>query len=461
MSNDGNRTVFQPSPLQPPGGFTPLPPPSGGFGGPPSYQPPPPPPPPSSGGMGASPYRAPIGDDDVPQPATPRARRNVLIAEAAPILALAASIRSGRARQPLQQFHTEASRAVAAFDRTIGEAYPAEVRQRATYALCATIDDIAQNLPGIGAEGSEWARRSLVVQMFRENIGGDRFWQIAEEMLARPSGNGDMIELLHACLGAGFEGRFRQMPDRTSRLQEIMARLYGALDGVRSLSDRELVAHWRGVDAPRGKVGAFSQAALAAAVAAVLLLLLFIALRVLLMQSGRPAWDALATISPSEPLRLSRGGAGLPPSESGQAQRLETFLAPEIAQHLVAVDRDAATVRVRTTVGQLFRSGSDQLESGRAALFQRIGEAVDKEPGPVRVEGHADSDRPTGLTFPDNTALSAARAQAVAALLKATMADPARVTARGLGDSQPIASNATADGKSLNRRVEVILARHD
>ena len=403
----------------------------------------------------------PASDDDMPQPALASVRRNPLIAEAAPILALAASIRAGRARQPVEQFHAEASRAVAAFDLKIAQFYPPEVRQRATYALCSTIDDIAQNLPGIGAEGSEWARRSLVVQMFRENIGGDRFWQIVEEMLARPSGNGDVIELFHACLAAGFEGRFRIMPDGRNRLADIMGRLYGALEGVRSLSDRELVASWRGIDAPRAKVGAFSQAGFAAAVAALLLMLLFIGYNVLLRQSAQPAWDALAAISPSEPLRLSRGAAALPPVDSGQAQRLETFLAPEIAQHLVTVDRDSSTVRVRTTVGQLFRSGSDQLESNRAALFQRIGQAIDKEPGPVRVEGHADSDQPKGLTFPDNNALSAARAETVSGILKAILADPARVSAKGFGDSQPIASNASPEGKSLNRRVEIVLARHD
>ena len=467
MSNDGNRTIFQPSPLKaqgsdssvpPAGGFGGLPP--GGFGEPPAFGAPPPPAFASGGGFGA-PRRLPADDDDVPQPALARFVRNPLIAEAAPILALAASIRSGRARQPLEQFHAEASRAVAAFDLKVAQSCPLDVRQRATYALCSTIDDIAQNLPGIGAEGSEWARRSLVVQIFRENIGGDRFWQMVEEMLARPNGNGDLIELFHACLAAGFEGRFRIMPDGRNRLADIMARLYAALEGVRSLSDRELVTSWRGVEAPRAKVGAFSKAGFATAVAALLLMLLFIAYSVLLRQSGQPAWDALAAISPSEPLRLSRGGASLPRADSGQAQRLEMFLAPEISQHLVAVDRDNATVRVRTTVGQLFRSGSDQLESGRAALFQRIGQAVDKEPGPVRIEGHADSDQPHGLTFPDNNALSTARAEAVADIMKAILADPARVSAKGFGDSQPIASNATAEGKALNRRVEIVLARHD
>ena len=384
-----------------------------------------------------------------------------MVAHAAPILALAAALRSGRVREPLAHFHAQASAAVAAFDRAIADVYPADVRQRATYALCSTIDDIAQNLPGIGAERSEWARRSLVVQMFREAIGGDRFWTNVEDLLARPAGQDALIELVHACLAAGFEGRFRVTPDGPQRLTEIMARLYGALDIARTVSDRELVTQWRGADVPAARVGGWSRVMLAGAVATGLLLLLFIGLRLLLIQSGQPAWAALAAIEPAEPLRLSRGGATLPTPPSRQAVRLETFLAPEIAAHLVAVDRDTATVRVRTTVGELFRSGSDSLEPGRDALFRRIGAAIDTEPGPVRVEGHADSDQPRGLTFPDHNALSAARAKMVTGVIAATLTDPSRLTAEGFGDSQPIASNDTAEGKALNRRVEIVLERHD
>lgn len=461
MSDGGNRTVFQPSPLggggaggggTSPFGVPAAPPTPPGHGAPPPPPPAYPPPPPAA---------RPASDDDIPQPPNPPVRRNPMMAEAAPILALASAMRSGRAREPLSQFHAQASRAVAAFDAAVAANYPPEVRQRATYALASTIDDIAQNLPGIGAERTEWARRSLVVLMFRETIGGDRFWQITEEMLNRPAGNDDLIELFHACLAAGFEGRFRVMPDGRQRLGEIMARLYGAMERARSVSERELVPHWRGSPVPLARVGASSHLLLAGAAALALLLLAYIGFRVLLNQSATPAWDALAAITPAEPLRLSRGGTGLPAAPSGQAARLEAFLAPEIAQKLVTVDRDSSTVRVRTTVGQLFRSGSDELEPGRAALFRRIGAAVDKELGPVRVEGHADSDRPSGVTFPDNNALSAARAETVAAIIRGELADGGRVGAEGMGDSVPIASNADAAGKALNRRVEIVLERRD
>ena len=451
----GNRTVFRPSPLS---GLKPTQQQGGAATVPPSF------PPPSSAfdsPAAAPPAPQPIlNDDDIPLPATPRDIRSLLVSEAGPVLALAASVRSGRARIAMPDFHRQASASISAFERAIASVYPQETQQRAKYALCATIDDIAQNLPEIGHDGAEWARRSLVVQFFRENIGGDRFWQLVEEMLANPSQNGEMIELFHACLAAGFEGRFRVMPDGKGRLREIMNRLYGALEHPRSLSMLELSPQWKGTLAPLKKVGLLSQIALAAAIAAVLLLLIYALLRVMLMWSGQDSLTAVRQLTPEASLRLSRVGA--PPPEvvdSTQIGRLKAFLEPEIRQKLVAVEEDASTVRVRTTVGVLFQSGSDQLESGREALFERIGRAVEAEKGAVTVEGHADSDRFSSLSFPDNTALSKARAKTVADIIGNVLSNPGRITAQGFGDSQPIASNKTDDGKSRNRRVEIVVPR--
>ena len=162
---------------------------------------------------------------------------------------------------------------------------------------------------------------------------------------------------------------------------------------------------------------------------------------------------------PGDPLSMSRPAAPPPATASAQSSRLKQFLAPEISQGLVTVEEDAQTVRVRTTVGQLFKSGSDQLEAGREALFQRIGKAIEDEKGSVLVEGHADSDKVSSLQFPDNMALSQARAETVAAIIRTQLSDASRVTNKGMGDTVPIASNDTAEGKSKNRRVEVIVPR--
>jgi type VI secretion system protein ImpK len=471
-TNDGSgggKTVFRPSPLQglrqggaqpqqqtpeaPP--YPPQQPSSGAYGAPPPLSHP------GQGpqGQGLAPSR--LAEDDVPLPATPRKVRNIVLAEAEPVLALVASVRSGRVRLPMPDFHRQATQGIARFEQAIATHYSEEKKQRAIYAVCATADDVAQNLPSIGTDGAEWARRSMVVQTFHENIGGDRFWQLVDDMLRTPSDNADLIELYHACLAAGFEGRFRVMPDGRRRLHEIMARLQGALPHARLLSGTELSPHWRGEKAPVGRLNFWGIVGFAAAVAVALLLLVFIVLRLMLMSSGETPSERLAAIRPGDPLTLSRPAVAMAAPISAQTSRLEAFLAPEIRAHFVTVESDAQTVRVRTTVGQLFRSGSDQLEAGREPLFHRIGRAIEAEKGSVMIEGHADSDKVASLQFPDNMALSQARAETVGKLIESDLSDPGRVSTKGFGDTVPIASNANAAGKSQNRRVEIVVPRRD
>jgi type VI secretion system protein ImpK len=77
----------------------------------------------------------------------------------------------------------------------------------------------------------------------------------------------------------------------------------------------------------------------------------------------------------------------------------------------------------------------------------------------VRIEGYTDSDRVNSAAFPDNTALSQARSDMVAQMVRRYLSDANRVSAQGYGDANPIASNETADGKSQNRRVEIVIER--
>ena len=71
----------------------------------------------------------------------------------------------------------------------------------------------------------------------------------------------------------------------------------------------------------------------------------------------------------------------------------------------------------------------------------------------VSVEGHTDSDGSAAL----NDALSKARAQAIADALRARGVQADRLSTVGYSFNRPVASNATEDGKRLNRRVELIV----
>jgi type VI secretion system protein ImpK len=89
----------------------------------------------------------------------------------------------------------------------------------------------------------------------------------------------------------------------------------------------------------------------------------------------------------------------------------------------------------------------------------RVAEALKDEDGRIIVVGHSDSVPLTPGRFRDNAHLSLARAEAVARMFGETIGDPSRITAEGRGDTEPIATNETAEGRAQNRRIEILLVK--
>jgi outer membrane protein OmpA-like peptidoglycan-associated protein len=102
----------------------------------------------------------------------------------------------------------------------------------------------------------------------------------------------------------------------------------------------------------------------------------------------------------------------------------------------------------------LFEFGRAELRPEARSHLARIAALLRDYPErDLLVEGHTDdvgSD-----TF--NVGLSERRAASVLGFLAAAGISPRRMAARGLGESQPLATNATDEGRSLNRRVELVV----
>lgn len=105
-----------------------------------------------------------------------------------------------------------------------------------------------------------------------------------------------------------------------------------------------------------------------------------------------------------------------------------------------------------------FPSGDAELQpSGRAVLTKLAGE-LRGLPYDIRVEGNTDSLQPDGGPYPSNWELSTARALAVTHfLIDSAHLAPTRLSAVGLAEFHPVASNETRDGRSRNRRVDLVL----
>jgi type VI secretion system protein ImpK len=220
-----------------------------------------------------------MSDEGFPVPATPRENRAPLATEAGPLLALTASIRSGRARIGMADFHREAKEALIAYDRAITPLYPEETRRIATTLLSATVDDIASNLPSLDG-AAPWTGPALMGE-FSGGRDEDAVWSALEAALKEPDDNSDIIELAHACIAAGWQGKFRTEGNGRAQLGEWTTRLYSGLDHIKALSQRFVSPQWVGYDAPLGKVGLSSVIALAAAGALVLVLAVYALLRVM------------------------------------------------------------------------------------------------------------------------------------------------------------------------------------
>lgn len=101
----------------------------------------------------------------------------------------------------------------------------------------------------------------------------------------------------------------------------------------------------------------------------------------------------------------------------------------------------------------LFASGSDKIQAESNSILTQIKEALDQAPDmKIKIVGHTDSDGADAT----NLTLSQKRANAVKMKLVSMGVSANRFTTEGKGESEPISSNDTADGKSQNRRVEFI-----
>jgi len=145
--------------------------------------------------------------------------------------------------------------------------------------------------------------------------------------------------------------------------------------------------------------------------------------------------------------------------KSGEYEQLASALRGEIEAGRVELMelRGKTTVKMKDKI--LFASGSATLGAeGRDAL-RKVAEALRGfKAKTLRVEGHTDN-VPTSASgpFPSNWELSTARALAVVHFLQEGGVDPTRISGAGYSEYQPIAANDTPEGRSLNRRIEIVL----
>jgi chemotaxis protein MotB len=125
----------------------------------------------------------------------------------------------------------------------------------------------------------------------------------------------------------------------------------------------------------------------------------------------------------------------------------------------VRFDPSAGTITVTLANTILFSSGQATLKKATSNELDHIQSVLRQKysNNQIDVVGHTDTDPIKKSKWKDNLELSAQRALTVVRYLIGRGIDDKRIRAVGCGAARPVASNATASGKSKNRRVEIVV----
>lgn len=397
----------------------------------------------------------------------PKTGINPLVAAASPLLAAAVRISSDRSRtRDIDRLRRAVVEAMRRFEtEALATGMDTRSLRAARYALCATIDDLVLSTPW--GSTSAWAQQSMTSIFHNEVTGGEQFFEILEQMQKDLGHHAPVVELMYLCMSLGFVGRYRVMPRGIAALSELRDGVYRTIHQRRGDFERELSPQWHGVAAgtrrlsqriPLWAVGLGT-----VAIAGVM----FVTFTFLLANVSDVAFAELFALPPHGQITVPRpplSPAPMPAPAAVAANAvtnpdLRRFLEPEIGAGLVQVMQDAQAVTVRLLSGTMFGSGEAALSPRYNALVRRIGDALNSEAGNVMVNGYTDNQPIRTARFPSNYELSQARADAVAALLRTRLKDAGRVHAFGKGEGEPLASNATPEGRQQNRRTEIVLVR--
>ena len=146
--------------------------------------------------------------------------------------------------------------------------------------------------------------------------------------------------------------------------------------------------------------------------------------------------------------------------KSSEYEQLAQSLKGEIQSGKIELSELRGRMVVKMKDKILFSSGSTKIGKEGTDALKKVAEALKGVTGKIiRVEGHTDNVPvdPKG-SFASNWELSTTRALEVVKLLQDTGVPAPLLSAVGYGEHQPIASNSTPNGRSLNRRIEIVLA---
>lgn len=195
------------------------------------------------------------------------------------------------------------------------------------------------------------------------------------------------------------------------------------------------------------------------------------------LQGGTGILDQEAPVESLDPSTTAKLNEDLPSGESDEEilaardqQELEDFQTKIEAY----IDEKGLSPRLQTEMtvkglmitikeGVLFESGSADIIGGSETIADEISNLlVSDPPRMIFIEGHTDNIPAGTKEYPTNWELSSARAiNFMKILLENDKLDPEKFSATGYSEYHPIATNDTPEGRTENRRVEVLISPYE
>jgi len=391
---------------------------------------------------------------------------NPITAAAAPLLILLGRLRLLIIDMQAMPLMGHVAQSITNFERTLlDQGIDQEQVRIAKYAMCATADDIVQNLPG--QDRHVWMQYSMLAQFFQVRTSGVGFFDELNKLRHNPALYYDLLELMHACLSLGFEGQYRGAAGGDVELARLRRDIYQTLRNLRARPDDDISPRWRGLSLRGASLENKVPIWAVASVATCVLVGLFVLLRFLLSGESDALAATIVGLHPDSQITIERGVfappyEGPPVADTGQLERIRAALEPQIAEGTVAVEPVGDQIVIQMSNLILFALGKAEVKDEFKPVAKRVTEVLDKEPGPILVIGHTDNiPLRSKRRYASNFELSVARARAVEKVILPHLSDPSRVQVSGKGEDQPLVSNKTKEGRAKNRRVEIMIPKEE
>ena len=190
------------------------------------------------------------------------------------------------------------------------------------------------------------------------------------------------------------------------------------------------------------------------------LLTFFIVLQAFSTISEKKFYEAMSSIQRAFQMPLPIKAPG---SRSYDTPRTADELAEKLEQDEdsgISVEDFGDRIVVTVESGMLFGLGKARITSEGAGIMDKVALALNKAPGPIRVEGHTcNLSVRASSEFQDNWELSTGRALSVVQELTQRGIRPEKLAAVGHGEFHPVAPNDSEVNRQKNRRVEFVIEK--